>query len=45
MPNSRASRCRDHRTKPRDAAGVVKAFLHASMVPDPADLPARYIAD
>ena len=30
--------------KPRDAAGVVKAFLHASMVPDP-QTAALYIAD
>ena len=43
MPNARASAVATME-EPRDAAGVVEAFLHASMVPDP-QTAARYIAD
>ena len=43
MPNTRASSVATME-EPRDAAGVVEAFLHASMVPDP-QTAARYIAD
>ena len=43
MPNTRASAVATME-EPRDAAGVVEAFLHASMVPDP-QTAARYIAD
>ena len=43
MPNARASAVATIGETP-DAAGVVKAFLHASMVPDP-ETAARYIAE
>ena len=43
MPNARASAVATI-GETRDAAGVVEAFLHASMVPDP-QTAARYIAD
>ena len=43
MPNTRASSVATME-EPRDAAGVVETFLHASMVPDP-QTAARYIAD
>jgi hypothetical protein len=43
MPNARASVVATI-DETRDAAGVVEAFLHASMVPDP-QTAARYIAD
>jgi ketosteroid isomerase-like protein len=43
MPNARASAVATI-DETRDAAGVVEAFLHASMVPDP-QTAARYIAD
>ena len=43
MPNARASSVATME-EPRDAAGVVETFLHASMVPDP-QTAARYIAD
>ena len=43
MPNARASALATI-GETRDAAGVVEAFLHASMVPDP-QTAARYIAD
>ena len=43
MPNTRASSVATME-EPRDAAGVVEAFLHASMVSDP-QTAARYIAD
>ncbi|MGZ3309461.1 MAG: nuclear transport factor 2 family protein, partial [Xanthobacteraceae bacterium] len=43
MPNARASAV-PLIDETRHAAGVVEAFLHASMVPDP-QTAARYIAD
>ena len=43
MPNARANAAATI-DETRHAAGVVEAFLHASMVPDP-QTAARYIAD